>query len=280
MKKTAISVKRLALSMKLRRITETRKNEKPETAKGKMAGSLVLCIAAVLLLSFAAGCTSGLKDAREIKSGPMPKKYYATREPDPVTPDGSLWQDRASLYEDRKARRVNDLLTIIISETTNATKKAATNNTRSSEADYHVGNLFGANVNQPFPNIPLLKNFYAGGRTMSPTVTSGGAVTSTFAGSGDTSRTGTLTATITAKVIEVLPNSSLIIESRKEVIVNNEKEIVVLKGIVRPEDISTNNTISSAYIADAQIYLVGDGVLADKQSQGWLVRFLDKVWPF
>jgi len=81
-------------------------------------------------------------------------------------------------------------------------------------------------------------------------------------------------------VVEVLPNSNLVLESRKEVVVNNEKEILVLRGIVRPDDIAPNNTISSQYVADAQIYLVGDGVLDDKQSQGWLVRFLDKVWPF
>jgi flagellar L-ring protein precursor FlgH len=72
----------------------------------------------------------------------------------------------------------------------------------------------------------------------------------------------------------------MVVESRKEVVVNNEKQIVVLRGIVRPDDISTSNTIISTYIADAQIYLVGDGVLADKQSQGWLVRALDSVWPF
>jgi flagellar L-ring protein precursor FlgH len=81
-------------------------------------------------------------------------------------------------------------------------------------------------------------------------------------------------------VIEVLPNSNLVIESRKEVVVNNDKEIMVLRGVIRPEDISTNNTIYSYQVADAQIYLVGDGVLDDKQSQGWLTRLLDKAWPF
>jgi|WetSurMetagenome_2_1015567.scaffolds.fasta_scaffold00497_12 flagellar L-ring protein FlgH len=264
MRKTSFSVKHSALSI----LTMT---------DGRVLRSIIFIAICFLLSTMLSGC-SGLKDAREIKNAPMPKKYYGVRDVDPVTPDGSLWQDRASLYEDRKARRVNDLLTIIISETTNASKKAATNNSRVSNADYRMDNTFNANLNQPFPNLPLLKNFYDG-RNFSPTVTATD-VSSKFAGSGDTSRTGTLTATITAKVMEVLPNSSLVIESRKEVVVNNEKEIVVLRGIVRPDDISTNNTVSSAYVADAQIYLVGDGVLDDKQSQGWLVRFLDKVWPF
>jgi flagellar L-ring protein precursor FlgH len=72
----------------------------------------------------------------------------------------------------------------------------------------------------------------------------------------------------------------MVIESRKEVIVNNDKQIIVIRGIVRPDDISTANTVISANVGDAQIYLVGDGVLDDKQSQGWLVRALDSVWPF
>jgi len=54
----------------------------------------------------------------------------------------------------------------------------------------------------------------------------------------------------------------------------------VLRGIIRPDDISQSNTILSQYVADAQIYLVGEGTLGDKQSQGWLVRLLDKIWPF
>jgi flagellar L-ring protein precursor FlgH len=222
------------------------------------------------------GC-AGLKDAREIKNAPMPQKYYAAKENEPLSPDGSLWKDSASLYEDRKARRVNDLLTILIAENVTATNTASTNDSRDSTADYAVADLFGANTDFGIQALPLLKKLYPATKF---TPTASGSSKSKFAGKGDTSRKGTITATITAKVIEVLPNSNMLVESRKEVVVNNEKQIVVLKGIVRPDDISTSNTVLSTFVADAQIYLVGDGVLADKQSQGWLVRALDSVWPF
>ena len=252
-------------------------NEKPEVCKNKsylarIAIFMSFCSVMTMLLF---GC-SGLKDTRQIKDAPMPKKYYATRDPEPVSPDGSLWKDQSTLYEDRKAKRVNDLITIIVSETTASTKKAATNDKRTSSGNYAVGDTFGANTDMGIQNLPLLKQYFSGRFVPSASGTS----TSAFAGSGDTSRSGTLSATISAKVIEVLPNSNMVIESRKEVVVNHEKEIVVLRGIIRPDDITTGNTISSAYVADAQIYLVGDGVLDDKQYQGWLVRFLDKVWPF
>ena len=206
----------------------------------------------------------------------MPPKYYAAVEPQAVTADGSLWRD-SSLYEDRKAKRVNDLLTILIAENVTATNTASTNDSSNSSANYGITDLFGANTDFGLNTWPLLKKLYPGTKF---TPSASGSSTTNFAGKGDTSRQGNITATITAKVIEVFPNSNMLVESRKEVIVNNEKQIVVLRGIVRPDDISTSNTIASTFVADAQIYLVGDGVLADKQSQGWLVRALDSVWPF
>ena len=168
-------------------------------------------------------------------------------------------------------------MTILIAENVSATNTASTNDSRDSSGNYAVADLFGANTDFGIQGLPLLKKLYPATKF---TPTASGSSKSSFAGKGDTSRKGTITATITAKVVEVMPNSNMVVESRKEVIVNNEKQIVVLRGIVRPDDISTTNTIISTYVADAQIYLVGDGVLADKQSQGWLVRALDSVWPF
>jgi flagellar L-ring protein precursor FlgH len=157
-------------------------------------------------------------------------------------------------------------VTILISETTAASKKATTNNSSSSNVNDSVTALMGIPANQM-----LTKNLQAGIK---------GSGSTAFKGEGDTARSGTFTATLSGKVIQVLPNGNLLLESRKEVVINNDKEIMVLRGLIRPEDITTSNTVNSSQVADAQIYLVGDGVLDDKQSQGWLVRVLDKVWPF
>lgn len=238
----------------------------PESRGMRCGRAIALSAGCLLLCTGLTGC-SGLKDAREIRSAPMPPRYVETKEREMPVSEGSLWVNRMFLYEDLKAGRVNDLLTILITETTSATKKAVTNANRDSTADNNITNLFGMKVD----NTPVLNDLSKG---------ISGQGKSDFKGSGDTSREGTLSATITAKVVEVLPNSNMVVESRKEVVVNNEKEIIVLRGIVRPQDISANNTVYSQYVADAQIYLVGDGVLDDKQAQGWLVRLMDKVWPF
>jgi len=230
-----------------------------------------------LCIFFLASC-SELREVRDIKNAGMPPKYYPEPPQTQVASEGSLWKNKASLFEDKKARRVNDLVTILINESTSAQKTASTTASRDSSTNYGLDTFFGMNTDFNIHNLPLINGFYKAGNVFSPSVK--GSATSDFKGDGDTARTGKITGTITAKVVEVLPNGNLVIESRKEVIVNNEKEILVLRGIIRPDDISQSNTILSQYVADAQIYLVGEGTLGDKQSQGWLVRFLDKIWPF
>ncbi len=223
-------------------------------------------IVSCLLLCVVLPACSGLREARDIKSAPMPPKYVETKEKESYAGEGSLWADRATLYEDLRARRLNDIVTILISETTNASKKATTNNSSASTVNDSITNLMGIPANQM-----LTKNFQAGIQ---------GNGNTSFAGEGDTASATTFNDTISAKVIEVLPNGNLVLESRKERIINNDKEIIVIRGIIRPADISPQNTILSGQVADAKIYLVGEGVLADKQSQGWLVKALDMVWPF
>ncbi|GER94489.1 flagellar basal body L-ring protein FlgH [Dissulfurispira thermophila] len=255
---------------------KVRSRESKNRSQKKIVCSL--CFVLCVLSSVLTGCSSGLKEAREIKEAPMPQRYIETKQKEMYSSEGSLWKDGASLFEDRKAKRVNDLVTILVSEKSAASKKATTSANRDSSADYGLSNFFGMDTDFGVQKLPIVNGFYKGTNVFSPSVKGSGK--SDFAGKGDTTREGTLTATITAKVVDVLPNGNMVLESRKEILVNNEKEILVFRGIVRPDDVSSNNTILSQYVADAQIYLVGDGVLDDKQSPGWLARFLDKIWPF
>ncbi len=190
----------------------------------------------------------------------------------PVTKN-SLWRASGKgLFSDVKAHDVNDLVTIKIVENAAATKDAETKTTRDSSYNAGISTLFG---------IPLdlgLTNLFGKGKGFTPNVSAN--VGDAYDGKGTTIRSGALNATITAKVVEVLPNGNLVIESRKEMTVNNEEQILILKGLIRPEDIQSDNSISSNYVAEAQIFYTGQGVLADKQGPGWMVRLMDKVWPF
>lgn len=203
---------------------------------------------------------------------PPPPKYVYKEEPRSETAKNSLWSEGAGLFEDLRARRLNDIVTIKVMENIAGSGKADTNTKKNSSLEAGVDDLFGAPLNLN------LRNFYGQGYTFSPNVK--GAMKDDFKGSGETNRQGRLIGIITAKVVEVMPNGNLMLEARKEIVINNEKQILILKGMARPEDIGVDNTIPSTRLTDTEIYFVGKGVLQDKQKPGWLVRILDKIWPF
>lgn len=209
---------------------------------------------------------------------PKPPKYVYKEEQITQQTANSLWLDTASIFEDRKARRLNDLVTIRVVENISGSGSAQTSAGRESSADYGITDLFGMNLDFNLHNVFGLKDFYKGANVFSPTVK--GKSKSDFDGGGDTKRQGKLIGTITAKVVEVMPNGNLVIESRKDITINNEKQILVLRGMARPDDIMPDNSILSSYVADADIYFVGEGMIQDKQKGGWLVKILDNVWPF
>jgi len=192
----------------------------------------------------------------------------------PTTPSyssGSIWQAASiPLTEDGKARRVGDVVTIIVTETASASKQAATATGRTSEISAGIPAFMG------LQGVGLLANNLGG--DLSKLIDA--SASSTFDGSGSTSRKETLTATITAKVIDVLPNNNLRIEGRRNVKVNNEDQIVTVRGVIRQRDITAENTINSIYVADAQITYSGEGIISDRQKPGWLMNLVDKVWPF
>ncbi len=222
-----------------------------------------LCSALCVFFLFSCATTPDLP--------PPPPKYVPEGRTEPPSLN-SLWRNTASLYEDVKARRLNDLVTILVVENISGSGKADTNTARESTLDAGVDDFLGAP-----PNLNL-QNLYGHGYTFSPTVK--GSMKDDFKGTGETNREGKLVGTITAMVVEVMPNGNLGLESRKEITINNERQFLVLRGTIRPYDIAADNTVPSNRVADAKVYFVGNGVVQEKQSPGWLVRILDRVWPF
>lgn len=190
----------------------------------------------------------------------------------PETPNtaGSLWTNRqGSLFGDIKASQVGDIVTVAIFEAASASKQASTATDRESNMSADLSTLFG-----------LEKNISNINSTIDPSALVNTGFKNEFKGSGSTSRKENLVATLTSRVVTVYPNGNLGIEGSKSVTVNNEEQLIHLSGIVRPADISPQNIVDSKFVLDAQITYTGKGVISDKQSQGWLVRILDAVWPF
>jgi flagellar L-ring protein precursor FlgH len=186
--------------------------------------------------------------------------------------EGSLWVEDGALSQmfiNDKARKVGDLVTIKIVETASATNKASTKTGRTSAFDAGLDNFF--NLEERYPSTSPFFNPFGG---------VSGSFESDFDGSGTTKRSNALTAYITARIIDILPNGILVIEGTREVRVNHENQIITLTGMVRSRDISADNVVQSTYLADARITYSGSGIINEKQRPGWLTRILGKVWPF
>ena len=192
--------------------------------------------------------------------------------PHPSYTNGSIWQAAsAGLTEDHKARRKGDVITVVIVENASASKQATTDTDREASISASIPYLMG-----------LEKSSFLFDRLTKADKNNllGASTNSKFGGSGATTRKENLVATMSAKITDVLPNGNFLIEGRRNVKVNNEDQIIILQGTVRPRDVSPDNTVNSSLIADARITYTGEGVISDRQRPGWLMNFLDWIWPF
>jgi len=200
--------------------------------------------------------------------------------------EGSLWMpnnSRSFLFGDNKARNVNDIVTVNISEISDASRNATTKLNKKGGMKSGITKFFGSPLDFGMENMWGKNTGAATAAKRAETPFSPELETdaqNTFDGSGSTLRKDKVIATISAKVIEVYPNGNMMIKGKREITVNNEKQFIFLSGIVRPEDISVNNVVLSSSIADAKISISGEGVIADKQDPGYGHRFFDVVWPF
>ncbi len=182
-------------------------------------------------------------------------------------PNGSIYHAGRSvrLFEDNKAFRIGDILSITLSEFTNASKSAATNTSKDDEVDLSASTLFG--TAPTFNDDPVLSNNLDGSRN--------------FAGSGDSEQSNSLSGEIAVTVTDILPSGNLVVRGEKIIGLNQGSEFIRISGLVRPQDVSSDNVVLSRKIANARIYYGGGGVVAESNTRGWLSRFFDSpLFPF
>jgi flagellar L-ring protein precursor FlgH len=183
----------------------------------------------------------------------------------------SLWKadtSPSSIFADKKARRIGDIITIVIQENNGATRNNTTATSKQTSVDAAIASfLYG-----PTASGLLTK----GGQY--PSMSLSGK--NTFSGGGQINNQETITAQLAVRVIDVLPNGNLVVEGRRQTAFSGEKQDAILRGTVRFDDIAANNTIFSYNIADASIQFVSHGTITDNQRKGWFNRIWDKVAPF
>lgn len=220
---------------------------------------MIVLIATALL----AGCATGPR--------PQPgDPYYApvvtTRAHEPMNTSGSLYQSKQgmTLFTDTKARNVGDIITINLTERTVSSKSAGVNITKASSTSLPAGTLLGTT---PTLNGNILDTSISQDRD--------------FEGETEADQSNSLIGSIAVTVADVLPNGNLVVRGEKWMTLNRGDEFIRISGILRPEDITPQNTVESTRLANAQITYSGTGELASSQNMGWLSKFFNSVyWPF
>lgn len=223
-----------------------------------MAGFIKLVVLAVVSWNGLVGC-SMLPSSKESKwEAPMPEIVV------PPSSSGSLYREGMSLvlFNDRKATRIGDILTVLLVESIDASKKSSINTQKDS------------NVTATSPTV-LGKPITSGG---APLFDAALGSSNGFSGSGETQQSNSLDGSVTVTVVGRQPNGNLMIKGRKKIELNQGSEFVSILGVVRPEDITTGNTVNSDRIAQAQITYSGKGPVNDSNRMGFLMRFFNSPW--
>ncbi|MFH0995943.1 MAG: flagellar basal body L-ring protein FlgH [Pseudomonadota bacterium] len=223
-----------------------------------------------LAMGFLWGCAAPIRQAQPMVEQHQP--HFMVAESPSTSVEGSLWQENGTMGElfiNPKARRVGDIVTIKIVESSKASNNASTNTGRDSSVNVGIDKFLG-----------LENNGFNATSGFNPFGKIAGGATTKFTGQAGTSRSGDLNAFITTRVIGVLPSGNLAISGSREIIVNNEKQLIVVTGVIRSRDISSENVVLSTFISDAKIAYSGSGIVNDQQRKGWLANIIDVISPF
>jgi flagellar L-ring protein precursor FlgH len=182
----------------------------------------------------------------------------------------SLWRDDISrpMFSDKRGAGVGDILTIVVSENTTANKSNETKTERSSSLTAAITSfLFSPGAS---------KLMTQGGQLPALAYTSDHK----HDGTGAINDTESIVAHIAVRITDVLPNGNLVIEGKRETSFSGEHQTIVLRGVVRSDDVAADNTVLSYNVADATIQIIGKGTVTDSQNKGWFNRLWDKINPF
>jgi flagellar L-ring protein precursor FlgH len=224
----------------------------------------------LLLLAVLAVLGTGCPRRLDLPPPPPPDLARIDRLP---PANGSLWHPELSTnyqFTDVRARFPGDLLTVLIQESATGKKNAATDTSAESSTSAKVNDFFGITTGMA-AFLP---------KAFTPDAIINAETSRESKGEAETSRNDTLTGNVTVRVVAVDESGNLWVRGDKVVSVNSEDQHIVLTGVVRPEDIATDNTVLSTRVADARIDYYGRGVVSDKTGVPLVHRLLDWVWPF
>jgi len=185
----------------------------------------------------------------------------------------SLWskETAVSLYTDHKAKRVGDIITVLVQEQNSASRNSSTKTEKKGDISASITDFVNGSIEEKlFPGAP--------GSVQKPKL--GATSQNKFEGSGAVNNSGSINSRFAVRVVDVLPNKNLIIEGVRRTSFSGESQTIILRGTVRPQDVTPVNTVISYNLADVSIRFKDEGVVKNSQRKGWFGKLWDKVSPF
>ncbi|MDR2904352.1 MAG: flagellar basal body L-ring protein FlgH [Helicobacteraceae bacterium] len=229
----------------------------------------ILCLAGFVL----AACSKSLDPEIDFKP-PEYVQQMPSKDEEELTNLGSLFgRGDNPLFSDRKAMRINDVVTVLINERAQSTSSGNRQLNKSQTSEFSPAAVAYAGSSTNGQNLA---------RDINNGIGFGLATNSNsqFNGGGTATRAENFTTTVSARIVKVMQNGNYFIEGRREILIDEEKQIIQLSGVVRPDDIMQNNTISSSLVADAKISYRTEGDIKRSTKQGWGTKFLEFISPF
>lgn len=221
------------------------------------------------------GCTAKLTEADIDFKPPVYVEQMPSREEEQsFVSTGSIFgQGENPLFSDHKAMHTNDIVTVVISETTTSSHQSAKSLAETDATSLGGGVMAGGGNNAA---VNALANAATGVTNVGFQADS----TNSYSGQGSYSRNANFSTTISARIIKIMQNGNYFISGRREIMVDDEKQVIQLSGVIRPYDIDQNNRINSAQMSEAKIMYMSQGDMERSTKQGWGTKMLQSAWPF
>lgn len=191
------------------------------------------------------------------------------------TSTGSIFgQGENPLFSDHKAMHVNDIVTVVISETAKSSNTGAKQLSKTDSSKLGGGLFSNAGAANSGVQAQI------GGLNGYTNVGFAADSTNTFKGTGSATKDASFTTTVSARVVKVLSNGNYFISGKREILIDDQKQIVQISGVIRPYDIDQYNKINSAQMSEAKILYKTQGDMDRATQQGWATKIIQAVWPF
>ena len=240
-----------------------------------MTKAILTTLTPLYVILFLTGCTAGLVDPEIDFEPPAYVEQMPSKEDKKdFTSTGSIFgQGENPLFSDHKAMHVNDIVRVVISETAKSSSTGAKSLSENEATTFTGGAFTTGGANSSVASVASKLNGFANiGYTSKND--------SSYKGAGSATKDASFTTTVSARIVKVLQNGNYFISGRREILIDEQKQVIQISGVIRPYDITPENTIYSHQLANLKIKYVKDGEESDVLHKPWGTKIIEAIWPF